>query len=443
MSKIVAIAKAEYGIAVRSKAFVIGILMMPILMGGGIAMQVLLKDHVDITDRKCAIVDRSGYLYAIIEAANTEREESRVFEISDEGSRNQVLPHFLLEEYIEDANQSQTDIEIELSQRIMDGELFAYLVIDKEIFDAEQVDDESGQSLAYHTETPTFEALPDWLQQVINDAVLKRRFEDAQVDQSVVENLSRRVRLTSLGLVEVSSDGEVKAAKRDNELQTVGVPMGAMMLLFMLVMMTTPALLNQVLEEKMQKISEVLISSVTPFQLLMGKLFGTVLVSLTLSALYLGGIHYVTWHFEVSELIDPSLYVWFFLLLVLALFMFGSIFSAIGAASSEIKDAQSLMTPAMLIVVLPLFFISVVIRSPSSTFSTVLSMFPPATPMIMMLRIAMPPGPPVWQIVVSILLTAVFTVVCVAAAGKIFRIGILSQGQAPSYARLLQWILSK
>ena len=83
MSKIVAIAKAEYGIAVRSKAFVLGILMMPILMGGGIAMQVLLKDHVDITDRKCAIVDRSGYLYAIIEAANTEREESRVFEISD------------------------------------------------------------------------------------------------------------------------------------------------------------------------------------------------------------------------------------------------------------------------------------------------------------------------------------------------------------------------
>lgn len=441
MLKILAIARAEYGIAVHSKAFVIGLLLVPVLMGGGIAMQVLLEDHVDITDRKCAIVDRSGFLYPILEARNSERERSRVFKTSDDGSRSQVLPRFLLEEYVEGGDTSQTDVE--LSQRVKDGKLFAYLVIDKSVSAVELIDDEIAHRLAYHTETPTFEALPDWLQQVVNDSVLKYRFENAQIDQSLVDNLSRRVRLTSLGLVEVSGEGKVKAAERDDEIRTVGVPMGAMMLLFMLVMMTAPTLLNQVLEEKMQKISEVLISSVTPFQLLMGKLLGTVLVSLTLSILYLGVVHYAMWYFEMLDLIDSALYASFFLLLVLALFMYGSIFSAIGAASSEIKDAQSLMTPAMLIVVLPMFFLTLVIKSPNSMFSTMLSMFPPATPMIMMLRIAMPPGAPVWQILVAVFLTAVFTIICVAAAGKIFRIGILSQGQAPSYARLLQWLLSK
>ncbi len=101
------------------------------------------------------------------------------------------------------------------------------------------------------------------------------------------------------------------------------------------------------------------------------------------------------------------------------------------------------MMPAVMIIVIPLFFVGAVIESPNSLFATALSLFPPSTPTIMMLRIALPPGPPLWQVLLSLLATGCFTILCVAVAGKIFRIGILSQGQTPSYARLIKWVFSK
>ena len=214
------------------------------------------------------------------------------------------------------------------------------------------------------------------------------------------------------------------------------------MLLFMLVMMSAPALLNQVLEEKMQKISEILVAAVSPFQLMLGKLLGTILVSMTLSLLYLGAIYYMTIHFEVSGLIPASMYAWFIFFQLLAMLIFGSIFSAIGAACTEMRDAQNLMMPAMFIVVIPMMCLGIVMESPESLFSRVVSLFPPATPTLMLVRMSIPPGPTVWEIVLSVILTSSFALASVWAGGKIFRIGILSQGQAPTFTRLIRWIFS-
>ena len=441
MNKIFVVAKAEYGAAIRSKAFLIGFFLTPLLIAGGLLTQKFIGTHVDTTIRKCVIVDRSGFLYPVLELANTEREKNEVFEFAEDGTKKQVQPLFFFEKYTEPNDPDQT--EIELSQRVENGELFAYLVIDKDILDAGKTADAGAHTLAYHTETPTFEALPRWFRKTINQAVLSRRFENAQVDKELVQKLSQSIPLTSLGLVTLSADGTLQEAEKDNKFVTTVIPIVSMMLLFMLVMTAVPTLLNQVLEEKMQKISEVLISSVSPFQLLMGKLIGTVGVTLTLSTLYLASAYYLTFHFGIEGAIDPPFYAWFLLLLTLALFMFGSIFSAIGAVCSEIKDAQSLMTPAILIIMIPVFFMSMVVEAPNGLLATALSLFPPFTPTIMMLRIALPPGPPLWQILLSITLTGFFTVLCVAVAGKIFRIGILSQGQTPSYARLLKWVFSK
>ncbi len=440
MNKILAIAKTEYAIAIRSKAFIIGILAVPLLMGGSILVQKFMKNHVDTTDRKCAIVDRAGFLYPILESANAERERNVVFEETESGERKQVRPRFLIEKYTETGSPEQTGIE--LSRRVKKGDLFAYLIIEKEILDTDST--APGRPiLAYHTKTPTFEALPDWIGSTVNQAVLSRRFETAQLDRSLVQKLSKRIRLTSLGLVKVSKDGSSTAAKRESELKTTGIPIGATMLLYMLVMTATPMLLNQVLEEKMQKISEVLLSSVSPFQLLMGKLIGIVTITLTLSLLYLGSLYFVAWRFNMTDLIEFSTLGWFLLLLALALFMYGSVFSAVGAACSEIKDSQSMMMPAIVVIIVPLFFLPAVIESPNSLLATALSLFPPATPTIMMLRIGLPPGPPIWQIFLSIALTGVFTILCVAAAGKVFRIGILSQGQTPTFAQIFKWVFSK
>ena len=135
-----------------------------------------------------------------------------------------------------------------------------------------------------------------------------------------------------------------------------------------------------------------------------------------------------------------SLICWFLFWQLCALLIFGSMFSGIGAACSEIRDAQSMMMPAMLLIMLPMFLWILVLQQPDSPFAIGASLFPPATPFLMLLRQAVPPGPALWEIVVAVLLTVGFTAACVWAAGRIFRIGILAQGQAPSFRRLLGWL---
>ena len=193
----------------------------------------------------------------------------------------------------------------------------------------------------------------------------------------------------------------------------------------------------------MQKISEVLVSAVTPFELMMGKLLGTIFLAMTLSALYLGAIAISTTYFGVDHMIPGQIYGWFLLFQLMALAIYGSLFAAIGAACSEMRDAQTLMTPAMVVLMIPMFFVGVIIDSPHGTMATAISLFPPATPMIMMMRVAIAPGPPMWQLALSLFLTTGFTIGCVWAAGKVFRIGLLSTGQAPTFRNLIGWVFSK
>lgn len=439
MRKILAIAKAEYLVAIQSKAFLLSLIMTPVFMLGGIGAQALLKDHLDTTDRRCVIVDPTGLLFPLIQKANEWRTQNEIQQKTAEGEKKQIRPKFIFEAY--PATSDTRQIHADLSPRVETGELLGYAIIDREILDPNATADPTRLPLAYHTKTPSDLELAGWLEYIVNREVQRLRFAQAGLDQNLVQKLSREVKLTSLGLVKPG--GAADTAKRNDKLRTFAIPIAAMFLLFMMIMMTAPTLLNQVLEEKIQKISEVLISSVSPFQLFFGKLVSTVLVAITLSGVYLTAIYFVTRRLGIAHLIDPVIYPWFFFFLILALFMYGSIFSAIGASCNEIKDAQSLMMPAMLIIMIPFFTFSIVLQSPNSAFAAGLSLFPPCTPIIMMLRIVLEPGPPLWQLLLGVGLTLGFTVLCVAAAGKVFRIGILSQGQAPTMMRIVKWIFAR
>jgi ABC-2 type transport system permease protein len=133
----------------------------------------------------------------------------------------------------------------------------------------------------------------------------------------------------------------------------------------------------------------------------------------------------------------------FLVFMSLAILAYGSIFVAVGAAVSDLKDAQSMITPVTLVAVLPMFAVSAVIKSPGSPLSVGLSLFPPATPFVMLLRAALQPPPPLWQVLLGIVLTAGFALGCIAAAAKIFRIGILSSGKSASFGEMLRWIRAK
>ena len=438
MRKVLAVARAEYASAVRSKAFIIGVILMPVLIGVVIAMQRFMEDRADLSDRRFAIVDHTGKLAAAMAHSAEQRNRHAIHESSDDGGRTQTSPRFV-PEVIQPESLAGQDIDLHLSERVRAGELFAFVMIGRGAIDGDAPDAE----IAYHTNTPTYYDLPNWLRYVVNDEVRRRRYQGAGLDPQMIARLGRPTTFRQFGLAQRATSGDVVAAEQAHPAQVFLVPGGAMFLLFMLVVLSCPNLLNMVLEEKLNRVSELLVSSVSPFQLMLGKLVGIVAVSGTLGVLYVGAVLFIAARLGVLELIPPAVYCWFPVFLLLALLMYGAIFAAIGSACSEIRDAQGLMTPAMLILMLPMFCWTVVVKSPNSTIAVWSSLFPPATPMLMLLRLAASPAPPWWQAALSVVLTLSFTVLCVWGGAKIFRIGMLSYGQTPTFRKLITWVMAK
>jgi len=213
------------------------------------------------------------------------------------------------------------------------------------------------------------------------------------------------------------------------------------MLMFMMMIMGAQPLLHSVMEEKNQRIAEVLLGSIKPFQFMMGKLMGGLAVALTASSFYIvsGIIGLHSMHLE--QYIPYHLLPWFFSYMILALLMFGSVFAALGSACSEIKDAQSLAFPAILPMMIPMFLLGPVLREPMGDFATGLSLFPPFTPMLMLFRQSTPGGVPLWQPVVGIAGVLILTVFSVWVGGRIFRVGILMQGKTPKLGDLVRWAI--
>jgi ABC-2 type transport system permease protein len=132
--------------------------------------------------------------------------------------------------------------------------------------------------------------------------------------------------------------------------------------------------------------------------------------------------------------------IWFLVYLVLAVFMFGSLFIAVGAACTDLKETQSLLLPVMLLAVFPLFFLQQIIQEPDGALATGLSFFPFATPSLMVARIAIPPGvPDWWQPFLGVAGVLVTTLFCVWVAGRIFRVGLLMQGKGASFSEIVKW----
>ena len=247
--------------------------------------------------------------------------------------------------------------------------------------------------------------------------------------------------VANLGLVQKDAAGNIGKAETTNQMLNVFLPLGLMLLMFMLIMVGAQPLLHTVLEEKMQRIAEVLLGSVTPFQLMMGKVIGMVGVSLVIATIYLVGGYFALERAGYAGLFPTHLMWWFVIYVALAVLMFGALFSAVGAAVTDLREAQSMVTPLMLFVVTPLFVWVNVVREPNSTFATVFSLFPPATPMLMTIRQAVPPGIPMWQPVLGVVLVLITTVGCVWVAGRIFRVGILMHGKSANLGEMMRWIV--
>lgn len=447
--KVGVVASNEFQTAVRTKAFLMSLVLMPLLMVGSGALQAMMARRVDTTPRPVAVIDPGGTLFAALEQAATAYNAVQV------GPDGAVQGPKILPERVEAAGRPESELLLELSDRVRSGTLAAFVVLPEGLADPAA----AAKPLRFYSNNPNDEVVPRWLGGTVNELVRSQRLRAAGIDPELAGRLGQPVPTENLTLVERSAPGTGTAAaggdasapggagiveaRRVDPIRTTLVPMALMFVVFMVVMTTTPPLLQAVIEEKMSRISEVLLGSVTPFELMLGKLLGGTAVALLLGTLYGGGAYAVAHRFGYTDAIPLHLLALTALFVVLAVFLFGSLYLALGSACSELKDAQSLMLPVVLLATMPMFVWTAVLRAPNSPLAVAMSLFPPATPYLMLLRMALQPPPPAWQVVLSIVLTALFVLACVWAAAKIFRVGLLMQGKAPSFAELARWIVAR
>lgn len=207
----------------------------------------------------------------------------------------------------------------------------------------------------------------------------------------------------------------------------------------MLTMMSAAPLLTAVMEEKTEKIAEVLLAKVTPFEFMMGKVLGGIGISLTVAGIYIIGGIFIAGQTGNAHLIPYDILPWFFAFLILYIVMVGTGMAALGATCNDNKDAQSMQFPAMILVILPIFVIFPVIQNPDGSLASTLSLIPPLTPPIMMTRMATPVTIPLWQPITGMVLVILFTLFTVWLGARIFRTAILIQGQKPTIGRLFNY----
>ena len=270
-----------------------------------------------------------------------------------------------------------------------------------------------------------------------------------------------------INLVQVSFDGE-ESTKIDGIFK-MGFGFIIGMLLYMFVFIYGSMILRSVLEEKTSRIVEIIISSVKPTQLMMGKIIGTSLVAFTqifiwitltlvISTLISSIFGVSTSEFNSLDVSDAqvnsgiqiffsalfnlpllNILIAFIFFFISGLFLYGSLFAAVGAAVDSETDANQFMFPLSMPLIIGLYVgILTVSEDPSGTIPTIFSHIPFTSPIVMMMRI--PYGVPIYEqlISLSILVATFFAIVWFAA--KIYRVGILMYGQKPSYKDLYKWL---
>src|SRR5687768_820165 len=324
MRKSLIVAQSEFATLVRSKAFLIGIILLPVFMGGSFLLARVTSDATDDRERRFAIVDHSGVLgRAIAEAVKA----LNASDTSDE--RASLVP---VEVPI--AGRSGEDLRIELSEKVRREELFAFVEIPAGILDPQ-----AREQVRYYSNHPSYSLLPRRIRQAASRVVEYVRFQKAGVDPQLVAKLTVPVRVEELGLVERDDNGQVQSAQQVDNVQAQGVPFAFLMLMFITLMSSAPQLLNSVIEEKMSRIAEVLIGSVSPFELMVGKLAGGAAVCALLAFIYVGGALGMAYYWGFSDAVAGWQLAWFAFYLLMAVLLFGSVFIAVGAACTDLKDS--------------------------------------------------------------------------------------------------------
>ena len=438
MRKILILAIREYKTAIRTRSFIVGLVVAPIMMFGGILAVGLFKDKVNINDKKIIVIDHTGRIaQSLIDAADA-RNKTEIF---DKETGEKIKPAYIFET-IEPDTANPFQQKLDLSNQVRNKKIHAFIEIGPQII--HPGDNKDLSRVKYYSENSLMDDIRGWINWPINNRLRQIRIEELNLEPQKVQSLFDIRNAEGLGLVSNDTKtGDIQDARASNPVEAIFIPYFLLMLMFVIVLLSAVPMLSAVMEEKMERIAEVLLGSVTPFQFLMGKVLGGISISLTGSSLYLIGGVAIAFKMGYASAIPWHVIPWFIAYMILNVIMIGSIMASLGSACNDNKDAQSLQFPAMLPIIIPMFLLMPVIQDPLSGFSTGLSLFPLFTPTLMILRLASPVTIPLWQPIVGLIGVMLFTVFFVWLGGKIFRTFILIQGKRPSLPNLLRYAFKK
>jgi ABC-2 type transport system permease protein len=434
LENILVVLKREYLQRVKTKGFWIATLALPLFIGGVTLVPALLLSKSK-TSQDIVVVDETGRLGSQLQQRLNSRKAGQTSPggkerglVTDE-SKMATFNAALEPPAADRQRQRET-----LDQRVRDKEIDAWIWISPKTLDGERVE--------YHARSVSNLFTQDALKDELSWVVRRARLEKAGIDPERVDELSQGVKLATQRVSERGSRAEAGAG---------GMILGVVLflMLYMSILIWGQQVMTGVLEEKGSRVIEVLISSLTPFELMMGKLVGICLVGMTQLGIWLAtmavisapgvaaSIALMPKDANLPQLAGPML-LHFALLFILGFFAYATIYAAIGSAFNNLQEAQQAASIAVIFVVIPVTVMYPVINDPNSTMATVLSLIPMFTPLLMPLRISIE-MPPWWQLALAYALTIAFVIGMVWFCSKIYRVGILMYGKKPTFQEIWKW----
>ena len=287
--------------------------------------------------------------------------------------------------------------------------------------------------------------LKNRVQRSINRQLQQRELESRGLDVAAVKEVNNTtLKLSALDPKKEEGKEEVSTADQIRQ----WAPVGFVYLLWIAIFTIAQMLLNNTVEEKSNRIIEVLLSSVTAGELMMGKLAGIAGIGLTMIGVWMtslitilklsAGPEAEVPNMLLDVLLGSGLLYWFVLYFFLGYLLYAGIFLAIGSLCNTIKDAQNLMGPVMVIMMVPLITMMFIPKDPNGTLATILSWIPLYTPFTMMNRAAA--DPPMFDKIGTLVVLVIFILFTLVMMGRVFRTGILRTGQPPKIRELLSWM---
>ncbi len=426
-SKVFAVIRREYVERVRTKAFWIGTLLIPVFFLVYMAIQIA-SSHKATGERKIAVVDLTGRLYRPLEKDLAEQEER-----GGEKPKTTKGVHWVLEQ-----RQVKRDLESTkeaLRKEVLQKKINGYLILDPALLEKDQAE--------YHSITVSELVAMKQLERSVNHVVLREKIARRGLPPELLNEFERQVDLKLL----------TESGKGAKEEKGAGI---LTPIIFMTIMYTTFLMygfqnMKGVIEEKTSRIVEVVIASVRPTELMLGKIVGIGLVGLTqyfiwsLVAMNLS-LPAITSRMASSEMGAPtipiSMILYFILFFVFGYFLYASIYTAIGAPFNTDQEAQQLAMIPMMFIISVWAFLPAILNNPNGGVSLFVSLFPPTAPLAMFMRTSFS-EPPAWQVGLSIALLVLSTVAIAWVAGRIYRVGILMYGKKPTIPEILRWVRYK